>query len=62
MLAQHREFHTGYQQFWLNWVSRNGKRIEKKKIVRYEYLGDVENHFWLAVFGSLLIVLLVVFT
>ncbi|CAI2312018.1 unnamed protein product [Caenorhabditis sp. 36 PRJEB53466] len=60
MLAQHRQFHTGYQQFWLNWVARHGKRIESKKLVRYEYLGDLENRFWMTAFGTILLAVLVI--
>ncbi|EGT50923.1 hypothetical protein CAEBREN_31515 [Caenorhabditis brenneri] len=53
MLAQHREFHTGYQKFWLNWVARHGKQIENKRFVRYEYLGDMDNRLWMTIFGSI---------
>uniref|UniRef100_A0A1I7UIY6 glucuronosyltransferase n=1 Tax=Caenorhabditis tropicalis TaxID=1561998 RepID=A0A1I7UIY6_9PELO len=53
MLAQHRSFHTGYQKFWLNWVARHGKKIESKRFVRYEYLGNVDNRLWMKIFGGI---------
>lgn len=61
MLSQLRSFHTGYQQFWLNWVARHGKQIEHKKFVRYEYLGDMDNRLWLTIFGSIALVILLVY-
>uniref|UniRef100_A0A8R1HWJ8 glucuronosyltransferase n=1 Tax=Caenorhabditis japonica TaxID=281687 RepID=A0A8R1HWJ8_CAEJA len=61
MLAQHREFHSGYQKFWLNWVARHGKRIASKKFVRYDYLGDVDNRFWMTTLGSIFLAVCLVF-
>uniref|UniRef100_A0A8R1I9M7 Uncharacterized protein n=1 Tax=Caenorhabditis japonica TaxID=281687 RepID=A0A8R1I9M7_CAEJA len=61
MLAQHREFHSGYQKFWLNWVARHGKRIASKKFVRYDYLGDVDNRFWMTTLGSIFLAICLVF-
>ncbi|CAB3407400.1 unnamed protein product [Caenorhabditis bovis] len=49
MLQTHRELHKDYQRFWLNWVARNGKRIERRKFLRFEYLGDLENRLWAAI-------------
>ncbi|EFP11502.1 hypothetical protein CRE_19282 [Caenorhabditis remanei] len=57
MLAHHRQFHTGYQKFWLNWVARHGKRIETKRFVRYQYLGDVDNRLWITIFGSIAVLI-----
>ncbi|UMM12333.1 hypothetical protein L5515_001164 [Caenorhabditis briggsae] len=60
MLAQHREFHDGYQKFWLNWVARHGKQNENKRFVRYEYLGDMDNRLWMTIFGSISLIIFLV--
>ncbi|CAI5440449.1 unnamed protein product [Caenorhabditis angaria] len=57
MVADHREFQRNSQVFWLNWVARNGKRIETRRFFRFEYLGDMENRFWAGCLAMVLAVL-----